>query len=195
MNNIVRIGTRNSNLALWQAKKVQKLLLKINQKSAIIPVKTDGDIDLSSPIHKMGITGVFTKSLDVALLENKIDTILWSAAAIGLLANSNAFEHNKPSTLKYVMFSGEVMHNKVLNYWRKNLPNTKFVNLYGPTEITSVCTYFIIEKSYKDKGKKLKSLIELVNLSFFVLSTTSPCHKTLSIIIKPSLFISSIDLS
>jgi len=48
------------------------------------------------------------------------------------------------------MFSGEVMHNKVLNYWRKNLPNTKFVNLYGPTEITSVCTYFIIEKPYED---------------------------------------------
>ena len=82
--------------------------------------------------------------------ENKIDTILWSAAAIGLLANSKAFEHNKPSTLKYVMFSGEVMHNKILNYWRKNLPNTKFVNLYGPTEITSVCTYYKIEKSYKD---------------------------------------------
>ena len=67
-----------------------------------------------------------------------------------MLANSKAFEHNKPITLKYVMFSGEVMHNKILNYWRKNLPNTKFVNLYGPTEITSVCTYYKIEKSFKD---------------------------------------------
>tara|TARA_Y100001958_G_C21243063_1_gene571664 strand:+ start:2636 stop:4168 length:1533 start_codon:yes stop_codon:yes gene_type:complete len=84
------------------------------------------------------------------IVKNKIDTILWSAAAIGLLTNSKAFEVKKPTTLKYVMFSGEVMHNKVLNYWRKNLPNTKFVNLYGPTEITSVCTYFIIKKSYKD---------------------------------------------
>ena len=84
------------------------------------------------------------------IVENKIDTILWSAAAIALLANSKAFEDKKPSTLKNVMFSGEVMHNKVLNYWRKNSPNTKFVNLYGPTEITSVCTYFIIEKQYED---------------------------------------------
>ena len=88
--------------------------------------------------------------LVTCIVENKIDTILWSAAAIALLANSKAFEDNKPSTLKYVMFSGEVMHNKVLNYWRKNLPNAKFVNLYGPTEITSVCTYFKIEKSYQD---------------------------------------------
>lgn len=84
------------------------------------------------------------------IVENKIDTILWSAAAITLLANSKAFEDKKPITLKNVMFSGEVMHNKVLNYWRKNLPNTKFVNLYGPTEITSVCTYHKIEKPYKD---------------------------------------------
>ncbi len=84
------------------------------------------------------------------IIKNKIDTILWSAAAIALLANSKAFEDNKPNTLKHVMFSGEVMHNKVLNYWRKNLPNTKFVNLYGPTEITSVCTFYEIKKSYDD---------------------------------------------
>ena len=85
------------------------------------------------------------------IIKNKIDIILWSAAAIALLANSKAFEDKKPITLKNVMFSGEVMHNKVLNYWRNNLPNTKFVNLYGPTEITSVCTFYKIEKSFKDE--------------------------------------------
>jgi D-alanine--poly(phosphoribitol) ligase subunit 1 len=84
------------------------------------------------------------------MVEKKIDTILWSAAAIALLANSKAFEEEKPHYLKYVMFSGEVMHNKVLNYWRRHLPDTHFVNLYGPTEITSVCTYYRIEKSYND---------------------------------------------
>ena len=84
------------------------------------------------------------------LIEQKIDTILWSAAAIALLANSQAFEEKKPTLLKHVMFSGEVMHNKVLNYWRKNLPDTQFVNLYGPTEITSVCTYYKIEKKFLD---------------------------------------------
>lgn len=82
--------------------------------------------------------------------ERKINTIMWSAAAIALLANADAFADKVPHTLKQVMFSGEVMHNKVLNYWRKALPQTRFVNLYGPTEITSVCTYYIIEKSFSD---------------------------------------------
>ena len=84
------------------------------------------------------------------MVDHKIDTILWSASAIALLANSRSFEDKAPHYLKYVMFSGEVMHNKVLNYWRNRLPQTQFVNLYGPTEITSVCTYYKIEKSYRD---------------------------------------------
>lgn len=82
--------------------------------------------------------------------QHKIDTIMWSASAIALLANAQAFEEEKPTALKKVMFSGEVMHNRVLNYWRKNLPDTQFVNLYGPTEITSVCTYYKIEKPFAD---------------------------------------------
>jgi amino acid adenylation domain-containing protein len=82
--------------------------------------------------------------------KHKIDTIMWSASAIALLANAQAFEEEKPLTLRKVMFSGEVMHNRVLNYWRKNLPETKFVNLYGPTEITSVCTFYKIERPFAD---------------------------------------------
>ena len=84
------------------------------------------------------------------LKEYQINTILWSAAAIALVANTNAFEKDKPECLKKVMFSGEVMHNKVLNYWRRALPDTMFVNLYGPTEITSVCTYYIVDRPYND---------------------------------------------
>lgn len=84
------------------------------------------------------------------LTRNKINSILWSAAAIALVANTDAFEKDKPECLKKVMFSGEVMHNKVLNYWRRALSETMFVNLYGPTEITSVCTYYIVDKPYED---------------------------------------------
>jgi D-alanine--poly(phosphoribitol) ligase subunit 1 len=82
---------------------------------------------------------------------NKINTILWSAAAISLIANTKTFEESKPDYLKTVMFSGEVMHNKILNYWRSALKDTMFVNLYGPTEITSVCTYFIVDQQYADE--------------------------------------------
>ena len=81
---------------------------------------------------------------------HKIDSILWSAAAIALVSNTKAFDEEQPLFLKNVMFSGEVMHNKVLNYWRRLLPGTNFVNLYGPTEITSVCTYYKIEKPFAD---------------------------------------------
>lgn len=84
------------------------------------------------------------------LTGKKINTILWSAAATALVSNTNAFENEKPAYLKKVMFSGEVMHNKVLNYWRKALPETMFVNLYGPTEITSVCTYYVVDRPYED---------------------------------------------
>lgn len=83
--------------------------------------------------------------------EKKINTIMWSAAAIGIVANTKAFDEGAPMLLKKVMFSGEVMHNKVLNYWRSHLtPDTMFVNLYGPTEITSVCTYYIVDRPYED---------------------------------------------
>lgn len=84
------------------------------------------------------------------LNQYKIESILWSAAAIALISNTRAFDETKPAYLKKVMFSGEVMHNKVLNYWRNLLPDTQFVNLYGPTEITSVCTYYKIEKPFAD---------------------------------------------
>ncbi|MBE0654869.1 MAG: AMP-binding protein, partial [Bacteroidales bacterium] len=93
---------------------------------------------------------LFPLTLIEFLKIHRINTILWSAAAIALVANTNAFERSKPECLKKVMFSGEVMHNKTLNYWRKALPDTIFVNLYGPTEITSVCTYYIVDRPFND---------------------------------------------
>lgn len=92
----------------------------------------------------------FPAKLVEFLIRHEINCILWSAAAIALVANTDAFEKDKPVYLKKVLFSGEVMHNKVLNYWRKALIDTMFVNLYGPTEITSVCSYYIIDRAYAD---------------------------------------------
>jgi amino acid adenylation domain-containing protein len=92
----------------------------------------------------------FPAKLVEFLRKHQINCILWSAAAIALVANTDAFEKDKPEYLKKVMFSGEVMHNKVLNYWRRALPETMFVNLYGPTEITSVCTHNIVDGPYAD---------------------------------------------
>jgi len=77
MDNI-RIGTRASKLAVWQAEQVQNLLQKINISSSIIKIKSCGDKDLSKPVYELGITGVFTKEIDLALLNNEIDVAVHS---------------------------------------------------------------------------------------------------------------------
>lgn len=78
MSSPVRIGTRDSALALWQAKHVQDLLEEVRLKSVLVPVKSTGDLNLTQPLYEMGITGVFTKELDVALLNNQIDLAVHS---------------------------------------------------------------------------------------------------------------------
>ncbi len=78
MSKTIRIGTRDSALALWQAQTVQKKLEDLNFKTELIPIKSDGDLDLNQPLYEMGITGIFTKSLDLALLNDKIDIAVHS---------------------------------------------------------------------------------------------------------------------
>ena len=86
------------------------------------------------------------------LRERKINTLIWSTSALRMLASFRALDTALPSGLSLVMFSGEVMPNKVLNYWRSRLPDAQFVNLYGPTEITCNCTYYIVNRSFDDSA-------------------------------------------
>ncbi|OIQ30997.1 MAG: hydroxymethylbilane synthase [Bacteroidetes bacterium MedPE-SWsnd-G2] len=78
MSKIIRIGTRDSELALWQANIVKKLLEQLDYKTVLVPVKSDGDLQLNKPIYELGITGVFTKTLDTAMLNGKIDIAVHS---------------------------------------------------------------------------------------------------------------------
>ncbi|MGY0391344.1 hydroxymethylbilane synthase [Bizionia sp. KMM 8389] len=78
MSKIIRIGTRDSELALWQAKTVQSQLEQLGHKTVIVPVKSAGDLVLNKPIYELGITGVFTKTLDIAMLNNDIDIAVHS---------------------------------------------------------------------------------------------------------------------
>ncbi|WP_075341302.1 hydroxymethylbilane synthase [Tenacibaculum agarivorans] len=78
MQKIIRIGTRDSELALWQAKKVQKLLHQEGYQSEIVPIKSTGDIILDKPLYELGITGIFTKNLDIAMLNYEIDIAVHS---------------------------------------------------------------------------------------------------------------------
>ena len=72
------IGTRDSELALWQAKNVQKQLDANAVESVLHPVKSKGDLNLDVPLYEMGITGIFTKSLDIALINGDIDLAVHS---------------------------------------------------------------------------------------------------------------------
>lgn len=74
----IRIGTRDSELALWQAKTVEKKLNDIGYSTEIIAVKSTGDIILDKPLYELGITGIFTKTLDIAMLNGDVDIVVHS---------------------------------------------------------------------------------------------------------------------
>lgn len=78
MNKSIRIGTRDSRLALWQATLVQQLLEKYHHPSEIVKIKSEGDLNVKTPLYEMGVQGIFTRNLDAALLGNKIDVAVHS---------------------------------------------------------------------------------------------------------------------
>jgi hydroxymethylbilane synthase len=78
MEKLIRIGTRESQLAVWQAEQVKNLLAQYGYASELVYIKSEGDIDLVTPLYEMGVQGVFTRSLDIALLNDKIDIAVHS---------------------------------------------------------------------------------------------------------------------
>lgn len=92
----------------------------------------------------------FPAQLIEHLNEQNINTLIWATSALRIVENFKTFESVSPRGLRSVMFSGEIMPCKVLNYWRRHLPDTDFVNLYGPTEITCNCTYFKVKRDFAD---------------------------------------------
>ena len=78
MQKMIRIGTRESQLAVWQATQVKELLAEQGVDSELVYIKSEGDIDLKTPLYEMGVQGVFTRSLDSALLNHRIDIAVHS---------------------------------------------------------------------------------------------------------------------
>jgi hydroxymethylbilane synthase len=77
-NKTIRIGTRDSELALWQAHTVEKKLNDLGYKTQIIAVKSQGDLLLDKPLYELGITGIFTKTLDIAMINGQVDIAVHS---------------------------------------------------------------------------------------------------------------------
>ncbi len=82
--------------------------------------------------------------------EHQISFVFWVPFALINVANFDIFKDKKPQYLKDVLFAGEVMPNKHLNYWRKYLPSCRYANLYGPTEITVDCTFYEVDRAFTD---------------------------------------------
>lgn len=133
----------------------------INEKSKLgnqAPFYFDNSI---FDIYSMLLTGaemniipealfMFPSKLPEFIRENELTVIFWVPTVMINVANSGVLEEIKMPTLKTVAFCGEVMPNTQLNIWRKNHPDAVYANLYGPTEISDVCTYYIVDREFRD---------------------------------------------
>ena len=111
MNKTIRIGTRDSELALWQAHHVEKRLNDLDYKTEIIAVKSQGDIILDKPLYELGIVGIFTKTLDFAMINGQVDIAVHSmkdvptALPIGIV---QAAVLERASTLDILVYKGSL---------------------------------------------------------------------------------------
>ena len=96
------------------------------------------------------INFAFPAKLIDYLNDQKITFVFWVPFVLVNVANMDILASKKPKYLRDIFFAGEVMPNKHLNYWRKHLPDCRYANLYGPTEITVDCTYYLVDRDFSD---------------------------------------------
>ncbi len=85
------------------------------------------------------------------LEEHQVNTIYWVPSALGLIARLKALDYQRPSSLHTILFAGEVMPVKWLNIWRAHYPQALFANLYGPTETTDICAYYVVDRPFREE--------------------------------------------
>jgi D-alanine--poly(phosphoribitol) ligase subunit 1 len=94
----------------------------------------------------------FPLELIAYLNTQRINTLYWVPSAMCIVANWDTFAYAKPQYLQKVLFAGEVMPCKQLNYWRRHFPDLYYANLFGPTETTDICTYYVVDREFPDDG-------------------------------------------
>lgn len=142
----IRIGTRNSALALWQAREVARHLQNSNHLTEIFPIISSGDKNLTQPLYSLGITGVFTRDLDVALLNDEIDIAVHSLKDVPtqLPENIELIAYLERDFPQDVLIRKESAKNKELHelklatsslrrraFWLKNFPTAEFSDIRG----------------------------------------------------------------
>ncbi len=141
----LRIGTRDSRLAIWQADLVKGRLEQAGHASELVPVKSEGDIDLSTPLYEMGVQGIFTRSLDSALLAGRVDLAVHSlkdvptrlAEGISICAVLERADHTDllilregvdPHSENFVLGSSSIRRRA---QWSRRYPSHTLENLRG----------------------------------------------------------------
>ncbi len=144
MTHTIRIGTRDSELALWQAKTVQSRLENLGYQTQLVPVKSTGDLILDKPLYELGITGVFTKTLDVAMLKGDIDIAVHSMkdvptalpkgiVEVAVLERANVHDILVHKGLDFLDASGTIATGSLRRkaQWLHKYPQHRVVDLRG----------------------------------------------------------------
>ena len=144
MAKTLRIGTRDSALAMWQAKTVQSQLAAHGIASELVPVKSLGDLKLDQPLYELGVTGVFTKTLDLALLAGEIDLAVHSykdvptvlakglstAAVLKRASTADVLVHKSPDfTTSGLQIATSSLRRKA--QWLAKYPEHQLVDIRG----------------------------------------------------------------
>ena len=144
--NKLKIGTRNSPLALWQAQEVESKLKTLGFETEIVPIISSGDKNLNQPLYALGITGVFTKDLDIALLNKEIDIAVHSLKDVPTQVPYNiqisaVLERDFPEDVLVRNDDSEPLDIEVLKiatsslrrraFWLKEFPETEFTDIRG----------------------------------------------------------------
>lgn len=142
----IRIGTRNSALALWQAREVARHLQNLNYLTEIIPIVSSGDKNLNQPLYSLGITGVFTRDLDTALLNDEIDIAVHSLKDVPtkLPENIELIAYLERDYPQDVLIRRKSAENKDFHelklatsslrrraFWLKHYPDAEFSDIRG----------------------------------------------------------------
>lgn len=107
------------------------------------------------------------------LCDNQITTIIWAVSAMCIISTLKGFAYRVPEQLNKIMFSGEVMPIKHLRIWKEALPKAKYINLYGPTEITCNCTYYVLPEVLEEDIQQISIGIPFDNERVFLLDSNN----------------------
>lgn len=144
--NKLKIGTRNSPLALWQAYEVESKLKTLGFETEIVPIISSGDKNLNQPLYALGITGVFTKDLDIALLNKEIDIAVHSLKDVPTQLPHNIQisavlerdfpedvlvrnDDSKPLDIEVLKIATSSLRRRA--FWLKEFAETEFTDIRG----------------------------------------------------------------